>query len=403
MIICSQSRRRALACLATAAALCATGLPATAADKVVKIGVIQPLSGPNAQFGAGSLHGTEMAADLINASGGIKSLGGAKVELVVADVPTPNTAAASTQRMISQNQVAGVVGAFVSSITLAASEVTERAGIPLVTFAFADQITERGYRYVFQVSPKGTKFGAAQLDYAIDLAKASGDNVDKIAILYEDTAYGTAQAKGLREAAQKAGVSIVMDEAYPLGITDASALVNKLRASGAKIVFPVSYLNDSLLIIRTMRQQKMDIPAIGGAAGYIIPDFKKGLGELAEGTLSVAAASGDAIPDLAKKYKEKYGSFMTHEAIIHAAALQVLVKAIDQAGSTDPDKVRDALSTIKDCDGFAKGVPGNCVKFDANGLNAEAFPVMVQWQGDEPVTVYPASVAKAKPIWHTAK
>jgi len=106
--------------------------------------------------------------------------------------------------------------------------------------------------------------------------------------MYEDTAYGTSQAVGLRNGAKKAGVEIVMDDAYPLGITDVTPLINKLRASGAQAVFPVSYLNDSLQIIRVMRQQGIPIPAIGGAAGYVIPDFEKGLGEYAEGVLSIS-------------------------------------------------------------------------------------------------------------------
>jgi len=393
-------RRRAagLMLAAGAAALTFLAAPALAADDVV-IGVIQPLSGPNAQFGIGSQRGTELAAEMINAAGGIKALGGARIKLVAADVPTPNTAAATTQRLISQNGVSAVVGAFVSSTTIAASEVTERAQIPLVTFAFADQITGRGYEYVFQVSPKGTVFGAAQFDYATAIAKAAGETIDKIAILYEDTAYGTAQAKGLREAAKKAGVEVVMDEAYPLGITDVSPLVNKLKASGAQMAFPVSYLNDSLLIIRALRQQGIDLPVIGGAAGYIIPDFKKGLGDYAEGVLSVAAASGDLIPDLAAKYKAKYGTFITHEALIHAAAVDAVAKAMEKAKSADPQKVREALATLDYCGDLAAAVPGGCIKFDQTGLNTSSFPVMVQWRGDVPVTVYPPEAAKQKPLW----
>ncbi|WP_127091004.1 ABC transporter substrate-binding protein [Aquabacter cavernae] len=393
-------RRRAAGVMLAAGAVAFSlfAEPVRAAEDVV-VGVIQPLSGPNAQFGIGAQRGTELAAEMINAAGGIKSLGGAKIKLVAADVPTPNTAASTTQRLISQNGVSAVVGAFVSSTTLAASEVTERAQIPLVTFAFADQITGRGYDYIFQVSPKGTVFGEAQFDYATAIAKKAGEKIDKVAILYEDTAYGTAQAKGLRDAAKKAGVEVVLDEAYPLGITDVSPLVNKLRASGAQIAFPVSYLNDSLLIIRALRQQQIDIPVIGGAAGYIIPDFKKGLGDYAEGVLSVAAASGDLIPELAAKYKEKYGSFITHEAIIHAAALDAVAQAMEKAKSSDPQKVRDALATLDTCTGLAKGVPGGCIKFDKTGLNTSAFPVFVQWRGEEPVTVYPPQAAKADPIW----
>ncbi len=97
-----------------------------------------------------------------------------------------------------------------------------------------------------------------------------------------------------------------MDDAYPLGITDPTPLINKLRASGAQAVFPVSYLNDSLLIIRTMRQQKIDIPAIGGAAGYVIPDFEKGLGDFSENVLSVNTSNYDLAPELTDRFRKRF-------------------------------------------------------------------------------------------------
>ncbi|MBA4789949.1 MAG: ABC transporter substrate-binding protein [Rhizobiales bacterium] len=386
--------------LAALAASLLGSLGAAQAQAPVKIGVVLPLSGPNAQFGINSRTGIEMAADAINAAGGIKSLGGAKIELVVADVPSPNTAAAATQRLISQDQVVGVVGAFVSSITLAASEVTERAGVPMITHSFADQITSRGYKYIFQVSAKATTYGKAQFDYAVDLAKQAGAPSEKVAIFYEDTAYGTAQAKGLREAAKAAGITPAIDEAYPLGITDVAPLINKLRASKADIVFPVSYFNDALQIIRAMRQQQIEMPTVGGAAGYIIPDFKKGLGPYAEGVFSIAPANYDFIPELAAQYKAKHGSFMTHEVIMYGAALQHLAKAIDDSKSRDPEKIRDAVAALKICGtGFAAGIPGGCTAFDATGLSSTAYPIFVQWRGDDLVTVYPKNAAKGPAIW----
>ena len=204
--------------------------------------------------------GIELAADEINAAGGIAGLGGAKINLVVADATsTPTTAGNVAQRLITQQDITAVIGAFASSLTLAISEVTERRDIPLLTMSFADQITGRGYKNIFQVVAKASVIGKAQFDYTAAIAQAAGSKIEKIAIMYEDTAYGTAQANGLRAGAKAANVEVVMDDAYPLGITDTTPLVNKLRGSGAQAVFPVSYLNDSLLIIRTMRQQKLDI------------------------------------------------------------------------------------------------------------------------------------------------
>jgi branched-chain amino acid transport system substrate-binding protein len=274
-----------------------------AQTKAVNVGVILPLSGANAQFGVNSRSGIELVADEINAAGGIKALGGAMINLVVADsTSTPATAATVAQRLMAQNEVTAILGAFASSLTIAISEVTERRDIPLLTMSFADQITGRGFKNIFQVVAKASTIGKAQFDGTLALARAAGQKLDKIAIMYEDTAYGTSQASGIRAAAKASNVEIAMDDAYPLGITDATPLVNKLRSSGAQAVFPVSYLNDSLLLIRSMRQQRITIPVIGGAAGYVIPNFEKGLGELAEGVLSVAPVNYDYKPELTSAF-----------------------------------------------------------------------------------------------------
>lgn len=383
--------RKLVATLSATAAI--SVLSPVASAETVKIGVVLPLSGANAQFGINARNGIEMALE------GIKEKGDVDVELIYADVPQPNAAASAVQRLVSRDNVVGIVGSFVSSITLAASEVTERTGTPMITHSFADQITSRGYRYIFQVTPKATTFGEKQFQYAIDVAKKAGEDVQKIAIFYEDTAYGTAQAEGIRQAAKNAGVDVVIDDAYPLGITDVAPLVNKLRRSDAQVVFPVSYFNDALLIIRTMRQQKVDLPIIGGAAGYIIPDFQKGLGEFAEDVYSIAPANYDALPEIAARYKEKYGDFMAHESLMYGAALEHMVEAAKQAKSTDPEAIRDAIASLKKCDGFSAGIPGGCTAFDETGLSSTAYPIFVQWRGEDLVTVYPEEAAAASPRW----
>jgi ABC-type branched-subunit amino acid transport system substrate-binding protein len=250
----------------------------------VNIGVIQPLSGANAQFGIICRNGVELGADKINTAGGIKALGGAKINLVVSDATSnPTAATAAAQRLISQNELTAILGAFASSLTLAISEVTARADIPMLTASFADEITGRGLESVFKVTATASAFGRAQVNYTLAIAVAAGSKIDKIATMYEDTAYGVAQTRGLRRAAKDANIEVVMDEPYPLGITDATPLINKLRASGAQAVFPVSYLNDSLFIIRAMRQQRITIPVIGGAAGYVISRLREGARRIRRG------------------------------------------------------------------------------------------------------------------------
>ena len=233
----ASARRQILKGLASAGLTGALPSVTQAQGKPVNVGVILPLSGANAQFGINSRQGIELVAGELNAAGGIAGLGGAKLNVIYADsTSTPSNAATVAQRMIAENECCAIIGAFASSLTLAISEVTERRGVPLITMSYSDQITGRGFKNVFQVTAKGSVIGKAQFDLAVDLA-GGPSKVNKVAIMFEDTAYGTSTASGIRAAAKAAGAEIVMDEAYPLGITDVTPLVNKLRASKAQMIF----------------------------------------------------------------------------------------------------------------------------------------------------------------------
>lgn len=392
----SPTRRQTLAALAATGVAGALPRVAGAQPKAVNVGVILPLSGANAQFGIASKQGIELVADELNAAGGLKGLGGAKVNLVVADsTSAPANAATVAQRMIGENDCCAILGAFASTLTLAIQEVTERRKVPLLTMSYSDQITGRGYKHVFQVTSKGSVIGAAQFNFAVELAGGKG-KVERVAIMYEDTAYGTSTATGLRNAAKAAGVEIVLDEAYPLGITDLTPLINKLRASKAQMVFPVSYLNDSLLIVRTLRQQKVNLPIVGGSAGYVIPDFAQALGDAADGVLSICSANYDLDTALTERYRKRFKTFMVHEALEHAVAMDVLAQAIDKAKSSKPEDVSNALRGGRFTEGWVKAMTNGEVKFDDTGLNVQAEPVMVQWQNKELVTVWPQKYAKGK-------
>src|SRR5262245_31487977 len=376
--------------------------PVFAQRAAVNIGVIQPLSGALAQFGINSRNGIELVADEINAAGGIKALDGARINLVVSDATSnPTTAPAAAQRLIAQNELTAVIGAFASSLTLVISEVTARADIPFFTQAYADEITGRGLESVFKVTATASVIGRAQVNYSLAIAEGAGGKIERIAIMYEDTAFGVAQSRGLRRAAKDANVEVVMDESYPLGINDATRLIDKLRASGAQAVFPLSYLNDSLFIIRAMRQEGITVPVIGGSAGYVIPDFEKALGEFAEAVFSISPTNYDLAPALTDKFRKRFGYFMAHEAIEQAVALDVLVQAIERAKSPKPKAVTEALRGARFDGGWTKASPGGAVQFDQTGLNTLSVPIMVQWRKKELVTVWPKDFAKASAVWHS--
>ena len=370
------------------------------ADSKVKVGLVVPLTGKLAPFGQSSREALEIATKFINDAGGVKGLGGAKVELITVDSGSdPTSAGSATQRLLSREKVSAVIGCFASSLSLAASEVTERSRVPFLTMSFTDKLTERGFKYIFQVVPKASAIGAAQLTQAKAIAEKVGNPLKKIAILFEDTAYGSSQAEGLAAKAKELGLEVALNEGYPSGITDVTPIIQKLRMAKADVVFPVSYFTDAVLIIRSMRQAGLKTPVFGGAAGYVIPEFHKALGELTEGIFSANTSNYDHYGKLGEAYRKKVGKFMPHEAFEHAVCLYVLTEAMSQAKTSDPEKLGPALHKVKDTSMPAAGLPGGGVEFNEKGLNIKAFPITAQWQKGEMVSVWPESYAKGKPIW----
>ncbi len=379
-------------------------LPAqTKVDKVY-IGVVYPRTGAQARHGETCTQACILAAEDINKAGGIKALGGAKIELIIADARSDVSVTRSeVERLCTRYKLSALTGAYVSGLTLPATEVSERYKIPWITGSIADAITGRGFKYVFQVSPKASHFGHMQVALAKEMGEKIGPPAKKVAIVYEDTAYGTATSRGLMEKSKELGFETVMYEAYKHGFTDAAPLITKIKASGAEILFPVSYLTDAILIIRTMREMKVNAAVIGGGAGYLMPEFEKGLGKDAEYVFSVGSWNWDLpypeVTDMARRYEERHGEFIQEHAGEAYCMIWVLADAIERAKSTDPQKIRDALAKTNITKGPGAIMPGYHVEFDASGWNKHVHPVMVQWQKGKLRSVWPPKVASIKPVW----
>jgi branched-chain amino acid transport system substrate-binding protein len=381
--------------------------PALAAEEV-KIALFVILSGPGVDLGQMSRDGAEMAAEDVNASGGIKALGGAKMKLVVADV-TSNVAQGPsvTERILSTEKISGAVGYGMSQMTLTCLPVIEKSQVPLLTSSISDKITQQGYKYVFEICPKGSQFGATQVKFLTFLKDKYKIPVEKVGFVYENTAYGTSTAEGLKATALKEGYKIGLFEAYDARFTDASPLVTKIKASGVNVIFPVSYTTDAELIISTMQAMHVNPLVIGGGAGFIWPDIYKALGNKINGVFSVGSWSWDSKnimsdphrKSVVERYKKKFGTFMPEQAGEHYAMVWTLKDAIEKARSTDPKKIRDTLASIEITSGPAAIMQPGKIKFDKTGWNIYAHPTMIQWQKGEPRTVYPPEDATHDVIW----
>lgn len=373
-------------------------------SKTVKIAFLNPLSGGNADAGKQDLDAAQMAVEDINAAGGIKSLNGAKVELVVSDSTSDPTQSKSVaERTLSNGGISGIVGTGISALTLPVLPVTEKNRVPIITNSISDDITKQGYKYVFEQVPKGSMFGNTEVEFLKYLNEQYKLGITKVAIVYENSAYGESTSKGFRDVAKTAGLDIVVDQSYPAGFTDASPLVTSLKNAGAQAIFPVSYTNDAKLIISTMKSMNYNPIIIGGGAGFLWPAFAKALGDDVNGFISVASWNWDSKnissnPDLASitsNFEKKYGYYLTEHGGPSYTAVRLIAAAVDKAGSADPQKVRDALASLEVSSGPESLMQPGKLKFDDTGWNSEVHPVMVQWQDGKPRTIFPLEDANA--------
>jgi len=376
-----------------AAVAAAVPIRSLGAAEAINIGGLYPVTGSFAQIGQGCVNAAKLAVQMVNDAGGIKSLGGAKLNLIVSDVQSDTTVTRTeTDRLINGYKLSAVHGCFASALTLIASEVAERAKVPLITGSSTDQLNQNR-RYTFTPFARASQFALAQLQ----MSKLVGDQ-PKIAVIFENTAFGTATSKGLREQAPGQGAEIVLFEPYSAGLTDAGPLINKVKASGANMLFPVSYLNDLILIIRAIKQVGLNVAINGGSGGFVIPDFYKNVGNAAEGLLGVAHWNHDMDANsqaVNAAYQKQYGEFLFEYAGGLVAQTFMLADALERAASTDPQKVRDALAALDVSNGYAAMCPGGKVKFGPDGKNVYAHPVGVQWQHGDLATVFPKDEARA--------
>jgi branched-chain amino acid transport system substrate-binding protein len=373
---------------------------AASAQKVIKIGNVEPLSGPSASVGVQGKQAREMAVEEINAAGGIKSMGGAKLELVYADSKSdPTVGVTETERLINTEKVPLMTGCWNSAVTYPATQVAERYGVPFVVpVAVRDTITERGFKYVFRVAAKDSWWVRDQFRFLKDMQEETGTKLKTIAFVFENGDWGTGFAEKWRELAKADGYQVVLDEPYPSTATDLTPVVTKLKAANPDIVMLVSNAADAILLTNTMTEMKLApkvILASGG--GHADPKFLENVGKNALNMFDEVEWNTDVNKPGAKeataKFKAKYGYDLTGESVDAYASMYVIADALERAASTDPQKIRDALAATDLKTGPAMIVPYEGVQFDETGQNKNAGIVIVQvadMNGKmERVTVWP--------------
>lgn len=402
-------RRTVLKGLTLPAAMALAGQSATslAQAREVKVGLLVPLSGLYARPGAVMRMGAEMAIDHINSGGGVKALGGAKLKLVVLDCgDTTEKAKNAAQRMVAQEtDMVAASGSYLSSFTLAVTEVTERASLPVLTLSYSDLITSRGHKYVFQTSATAGAQAEMSLPVMLKLAQAAGTKPKTVAIITDNTGASVASVKPMRERLLKElGLQLVVDETWTPPLADATPLIQKVRTARPDLLFALpTAVSDAKLILEKLNEFGLGqgrLPTVGFGIVMAEPDMLKTVAAPQLEGLMLAVGSWGAkgheklIAELKSRYNEPW---MTQNAISTYADMWVIKEALENSGKADREAVAQALRKIDG--GASKYYPGGRIKFDDAGRRVDAGLTIVQWQKGTPVTVYPPELAVAQPIW----
>jgi len=384
------------------------------AQETVKIGCALPLSGGSATVGNQTRVGAEIAVDQLNESGGIKSMGGAKLQVVFADTQSKaDVGVTETERLITRENVAALCGSFNSAVTFPATEVAERYKTPWVAVgAVKDEITERNFKYIFRINNKATFDAREQIDAMDMLAEETGKRVKTIAMLYEGSDWGRSHAANVKKIATERGYEIVVDEAAPPNQVDFSNQLLKIRAAKPDAVIVALYTPDHLIFSRQVMEQRLDVPfgihSVGG--GMEDPAFYKAIPQEAvvyafvqeDWQIDKLKSTNDPLMLAAdKKSQEVLGYGLSAYGAQGFSAMYVIADALERAGSADRDKLRDALAgtDIKDGPALITGYLG--IKFDEQGQNEFANGVISQNLNGQRRTVWPkqSRAADVKPVW----
>jgi len=401
--------------LAAATMLLASALPSVAAEPV-KIGILYPLTGNAAAAGQAAKAAAEVVADIVNndhpelgkiplaAGQGFTNLGGAKLELISVDHQgNPSLAQQLATRLITQDKVNALLGAYQSSCSFTATAVAERYGIPfMVGESSALNITQRGFKWTFRGTPIASDYSAAYMRFFADM-KSKGKKIGSIAIVNENTDYGTSVAEEVAEGAKKSNIPVAIRIPYSASSTDVSAQVLQLKEKQPDVVIFISYTADSILYMKTMRNLDYLPPmVIGDDSGFSDPSFIPAVKDIAQDVMNRGAwdigKPGSVTYKINEMYKAKTGRDLDDTSARAMQSFMALVDAINRAGSTDPEKIRVALTqTDLKPDQIMMGYDG--VKFDQTGQNILASTYLTQLKGDKYELVWPEKAAAAKLAW----
>ena len=380
--------------------------PATGhAEDPIKVGVLMPLSGQLADHGAKLRRHAEFAAELINEEGGIKSLGGAKLELIFADTQAkPEVGQSEAERLILSEKVDLLMGAYNSGVTMPATVVAEKYQKPFLVFsAVAEEITNRGLKYTFR--PNQTTRGMIDTTFAF-MDKAATDTGVKpksYATVFENTDFGTDIATKFADEAKKRGWEEAVSIPYEQGMTDGTAIALKLASTTPDVLATFTVHPDGIVLYNALKQQAVKPKVILDYANSSQSEFDPVLADF-PGLLVLSEWDGALIgsrPFLqhyVDAYQAKYGELPLSEGLQALSDIYVIADVMERAGSRDSAKIREAMATTNiaaDSTNPALIMPYESIRFDERGQNPDAGLMVLQASDGKRMPVFPPSLKSA--------
>ncbi len=397
--------------LLTAIGLVAVSQPVISQPKDVVIGVMYPLSGNAAQVGMDAVNAVKLAADIVNANHdinvplgkgeGLPNLGGAKIRLIIVDHQgKPDIGQSEAERLITQEKVHALFGAYFSGVTGTAAQVAERNGIPFVNAeSSSPALTERGFQWFFRTSPHDGHFSVAMFDFMKDLEKRRNVKFKTVGIMHEATQFGSDSAKVQEELAKKHGYEVAVRITYRDKATNLDAEVGRLKAANPDVLLPSSYTNDAILFVRTAKNLDYNPKMIlAQNAGWTDPTFVREMGKDVEGHITRApfaldlAAKKPLISQVNELFKKQGGREMSDVPARAFTGFLTLADAINRAKSTNPEDIRKAL-VATNIPAEQLIMPWTGVKFDDKGQNTGVRAILQQVQNGQYATIYPFELA----------
>jgi branched-chain amino acid transport system substrate-binding protein len=366
----------------------------------IKIGILQPVTGALAQDGEYGRLGATIAIDEINGAGGIKSMGGSRLQMIFGDARSnPEGGTAEVERMQSEG-VAAIVGGFASPICLAASQAASRYDIPfIVDVGVSDQIVSRGLKNTFRLGPGFGTVTTSALDNLVKLNDAAGKPAKTVVIVHEDGLFGSGMAKLMNTELPKRGFEILETIPHPTPSRDMSNVALRIKSLNPDLVIPSSYYGEFVLLARTLQQQRIRPKGIYAVLNGAASNFRF-VKEFPEAANLVMDCNHWADPRKAKTAAvraaaEKDGRFWLYNTPLNYSCVRLLADAIERAGSADRLKVTEALAGSTFADHI---MPYGPTKF-VNGQNTGAAPVNTQVQNGDIKVIFPTEFADAKAVF----